>query len=62
MSWRGEIDSATMVNVPHPARYALHKLIVSGEREGPFQARSRKDLMQGGLLLSALKEILKLDF
>lgn len=49
-------DSATMVNVPHPARYALHKLIVAGEREGAFQSKSSKDLMQAGLLLSALKE------
>ena len=49
-------DSATTVNVPHPARYALHKLIVAGEREGAFQAKSKKDLMQAGLLLSALKE------
>lgn len=50
-------DSATIVNVPHPARYALHKLIVSGEREGAFQSKSQKDLMQSGLLLSALKEL-----
>lgn len=49
-------DSATMVNVPHPARYALHKLIIAGEREGAFQSKSSKDLIQAGLLLSALKE------
>lgn len=49
-------DSATMVNVPHPARYALHKLIVAGEREGAFQSKSTKDLMQAGLLLAALRE------
>ena len=50
-------DSATTVNVPHPARYALHKLIVAGEREGAFQSKSNKDLMQAGLLLSALREM-----
>ena len=50
-------DSATMVNVPHPARYALHKLIIAGEREGAFQSKSSKDLMQAGLLLSALREM-----
>jgi len=49
-------DSATMVNVPHPARYALHKLIIAGEREGVFLSKSRKDLMQAGLLLSAMRE------
>lgn len=50
-------DSATMVNVPHPARYALHKLIIAGEREGAFQSKSAKDLMQAGLLLGALREL-----
>ncbi|WP_301100808.1 nucleotidyltransferase domain-containing protein [Propionivibrio sp.] len=48
--------SATMVNVPHPARYALHKLIVYGEREGAFRSKSNKDLVQAGLLLAALQE------
>lgn len=47
---------AILVNVPHPARYALHKLIVAGEREGAFAAKSGKDLMQAGLLLGALRE------
>jgi len=47
----------SLVNVPHPARYALHKLIIAGEREGAFQAKSNKDLMQAGLLLAALKDI-----
>lgn len=50
-------DSATIVNVPHPARYALHKLIIAGEREGVFQSKSSKDLMQAGLLLAALKDL-----
>ena len=50
-------NSATMVNVPHPARYALHKLIVAGEREGAFVSKSRKDLMQAGLLLAAMRDL-----
>ncbi len=50
-------NSATMVNVPHPARYALHKLIVAGEREGAFVSKSGKDLMQAGLLLAALRDL-----
>lgn len=45
-----------VVNVPHPARYALHKLIIAGEREGAFQAKANKDLQQAGMLLSVLKE------
>jgi hypothetical protein len=47
---------AIMVNVPHPARYALHKLIVAGEREGAFSIKSGKDYMQTGLLLAVLRE------
>ena len=49
-------NGAIMANVPHPARYALHKLIVAGEREGIFLAKAGKDLMQAGLLLSVLRE------
>lgn len=47
---------AVIVNLPHPARYALHKLIIAGEREGGFQAKAGKDLVQAALLLAALKE------
>lgn len=47
---------AVLVNVPHPARYALHKLIVAGERAGAFQAKANKDLQQAGMLLSVLRE------
>ena len=47
---------AVIVNLPHPARYALHKLIIAGEREGAFQAKTGKDFVQAGLLLSVLRE------
>lgn len=49
-------DQAVVVSIPHPARYALHKLIVYGERQGAFAAKSAKDLMQAGALLTRLKE------
>lgn len=49
-------SGAIMANVPHPARYALHKLIIAGEREGIFLAKAGKDLMQAGLLLSVLRD------
>ena len=49
-------NSAITVNVPHPARFALHKLIVAGEREGAFLSKSGKDLMQAGLLLTVLRD------
>ncbi len=49
-------DRTVVVNVPHPARYALHKLIVYGERESAFAPKSSKDLVQAYLLLACLKE------
>ena len=45
-----------IANVPHPARFALHKLIVYGEREGSFAAKANKDLAQAACLLAALKQ------
>jgi hypothetical protein len=49
-------DQAVLVNVPHPARYALHKLIIYGEQDTAFMAKSSKDLMQAASLLVVLKE------
>lgn len=49
-------DSAVLVNVPHPARYALHKLIIYGERKGAYVAKASKDLMQAASLIAVLKE------
>ena len=50
-------DKATVANVPNAARFALHKLLVYGERKGAFAAKSTKDLTQAGLLLMCLKEL-----
>lgn len=49
-------DQAVVASIPHPARYALHKLIVYGERTGTYAAKSAKDLMQAAMLLARLKE------
>jgi hypothetical protein len=49
-------DRSVVANVPQPARYALHKLLVYGEREGTFATKSGKDLLQARLLLTYLKE------
>lgn len=49
-------DGAVLVNVPHPARYALHKLIVAGERSASRAAKSSKDLRQSAALLSVYAE------
>jgi hypothetical protein len=47
-------ESVILVNVPDPARYALHKLIVYGERKGEFRTKGVKDLEQSAALLSFL--------
>ena len=52
-------DAAVLVNVPSPARFALHKLIVFGERKGAYATKSSKDLRQAALLLGRLKELRK---
>lgn len=52
----GQDGSAVMVNIPHPARYALHKLLVFGEREGAFATKSTKDLHQAASLIAYCRE------
>lgn len=41
---------ASLVNVPAPARYAVHKLIVHGERPESERAKAHKDLTQAAAL------------
>ena len=47
-------EGAVLVNLPDPARYALHKVLIAGEREGAFRVKARKDLAQAAHLLAAL--------
>jgi hypothetical protein len=49
-------EGAVLINVPSPQRYALHKLVVYGERTGAFRIKSSKDLAQAACLLSFLWE------
>jgi hypothetical protein len=44
-----------LVTVPRPARYALHKLIVSQERDVAAADKKAKDLRQAGLLVELLR-------
>jgi hypothetical protein len=44
-----------LVNVPQPARYALHKLILSQERDASATDKKAKDLRQASLLIDLLK-------
>ena len=43
--------SALLVNIPDPARFALHKLVVSRMRPAAFQAKASKDREQAARLL-----------
>lgn len=45
------------VRVPHPASFALHKLIVATRRAVAFQAKREKDLRQAAHLIEALEEL-----
>ncbi|MFZ5468428.1 MAG: GSU2403 family nucleotidyltransferase fold protein [Myxococcota bacterium] len=48
-------EGAVLVNVPHPARFALHKLLVEGIRTGTFAAKALKDRAQAAQLLAYLQ-------
>jgi hypothetical protein len=45
-------NGACTVNLPAPERYAVHKLIVYGERPATERAKARKDLQQAASLAS----------
>jgi hypothetical protein len=43
------------VNVPQPARYAIHKLILAQKRQEVYRLKRMKDLAQAKSLISALR-------
>lgn len=43
-----------LVNVPAPARYALHKLVAAERRVPAFQTKTKKDIQQAEQLIEAL--------
>ena len=45
-----------LVQVPSPARFGLHKLIVSRERSAASHAKVEKDLLQAAQILSVVAE------
>ncbi|WP_127477032.1 nucleotidyltransferase domain-containing protein [Sulfurivermis fontis] len=49
-------EGAILVNVPKPERFAVHKLIVSGERAGAFHTKATKDIAQAAALCEFLLE------
>ena len=44
-------DGAVLVNVPDPARYTIHKLIVASERTTSQRTKANKDLQQAASLI-----------
>ncbi len=48
--------AGVLVNLPDPARFALHKIWTAGERPVSETTKSRKDLMQAAQLLGILSE------
>jgi hypothetical protein len=51
-----------LVNVPQPARFGLHKLMVSQEREITAHSKVQKDLMQAAQLLTVILDERPGDF
>lgn len=50
------VGAGIYVNVPSPARYALHKLYVSQQRRATENNKARRDLEQAAFLLETLRE------
>lgn len=48
--------SGVLVNVPQPARYAIHKLIVATRRASSAGAKARKDIEQSAALIRVLAD------
>lgn len=44
-------EGAVVVNIPRPDRFAIHKLIVSTERDSSATAKSNKDVRQANVLI-----------
>lgn len=47
---------AVLVTLPAPERYAVHKLLVIGERSGAFRAKASKDLAQAASLIEFFRD------
>ncbi len=50
-------DIGVLVNVPDPARFALHKLVVSQRRPAAFASKAKKDIDQAAQLIEVLSEL-----
>jgi hypothetical protein len=48
---------AIPVNLPDPARFAVHKLVIAQERTLSFETKSQKDIRQASELIDALSDL-----
>lgn len=49
-------SDVVLVNIPSPARFAMHKLWISAKRPAAFQAKAKKDRIQAEQLIEVLSE------
>ncbi|MBK7425019.1 MAG: hypothetical protein IPJ48_19155 [Propionivibrio sp.] len=58
-SWQGLVIGAYAipVNLPDPARFSIHKLVIAQERSLNFETKSAKDIRQASEVIEALVEI-----
>lgn len=49
--------SAVTVSIPAPERYAVHKLLIVGERSGAMRTKANKDLQQAAALFDYLLQV-----
>jgi hypothetical protein len=49
-------EGAIVVNIPAPACFAIHKLLVYGERAGSFRTKASKDVLQAAALIEFLAD------
>lgn len=54
-------EGACLVNIPAPQRYAIHKLIVQGERPIEQRVKANKDIEQAAALLHSLLAVSQAD-
>ena len=54
-------QGACIVNIPAPERYAVHKLIIYGERPSSDRVKANKDLMQAAAIFQVLSDNGQID-
>ena len=61
MCIRDRFKHGVLVNVPSPARYAFHKLVVSQRRPIAMQEKIKRDIAQASQLFQILLDVRPFD-